>query len=97
MGTMKSFELWQSKISTLSEIGVKGGVLFLAYESASESDAESAGFEFVGTTWDASGVTAKAYKFTAHDRPVHNCLTCGKFSELYPGMYCCGKKRIRRS
>lgn len=69
-------------------------VLFLAYKPASESQANAAGLEFVGTTWDAHGVKVKAYKPTSRTVRIYRCVICGRQSKLDQGMYCCGRKRV---
>jgi len=94
---MESFELWRTKVNELAEQEVNGSILFLAYNPISEADAKSAGYEFIGTTWDATGMPAKAYKATSGKALVYVCRTCGRTSKLDQGMYCCGKKRIRGS
>jgi len=68
--------------------------LFLAYEAASASEASAAGFELVGTSWDANGVEVKAYKSKPPGVPEFGCIVCGKNSQYYHGVYCCGRKRV---
>ncbi len=94
---MESFELWQSRMKELTDLGEKGTMLFLAYKPISESDAKAAGFELVGTTWDASGNPAKAYKPGSTKITAYVCVVCNRTSKLDQGMYCCGKKRILSS
>ncbi len=94
---MESFPLWRARMAALHARDDREQVLFLAYQSASESEASAAGLEYVGITWDASGVQVKAYRLSAEKSRLYSCSSCGKQSKIDQGMYCCGKKRVPRS
>jgi hypothetical protein len=91
---MESFALWQARVAEAGEGADSAGMLFLAYKPVSAAQATAAGFELVGTSWDAHGVPVKAYKPRPPGAPVYGCTVCGGNSKLYQGMYCCGKRRV---
>ena len=91
---MESFALWQARVAENKANDDRAAVLFLAYQSVSESQAIAAGLELVGTTWDVSGVQVKAYKPKPAGALQYGCVVCGVNSKHYQGMYCCGKKRV---
>ncbi|MBD8632908.1 hypothetical protein IFT74_16215 [Oxalobacteraceae sp. CFBP 8755] len=91
---MNSFASWQARAAEYSATNKRDTVLFLAYEAASASEASAAGFELMGTTWDANGVEVKAYKAKPPGVPEFGCVICGKNSQYYHGVYCCGRKRV---
>lgn len=91
---MESFTLWQARVAQHEENDDREAVLFLAYQSVSETQATAAGLELVGTTWDSSGVQVKAYKSKPAGAQESGCVVCGEHSKHYHGMYCCGKKRV---
>lgn len=90
---MESFALWQARVAKNRDSSDRDVMLFLAYQSVSESQAIAAGLELVGTSWDANGVQVRAYKHKPAGAPVYGCIVCGVHSKHYQGMYCCGKKR----
>lgn len=69
-------------------------VLFLAYKPESEAQANAAGMEYMGTTWDVNGIRAKAYKPASDRSRAHRCVTCGSQAKPDQGVYCCGRKRV---
>ena len=91
---MESFALWQRRVAENAANDDREAVLFLAYQSASESQAIAAGHELVGTTWDSNGVQVKAYKPKPAGAQEYGCVVCGGHSKHYHGVYCCGKKRV---
>lgn len=91
---MESFVSWQARVAEAGEGSASADVLFLAYNSTAGSQASAAGFELVGTSWDAHGAPVNVYKPRPPGAPVYGCTVCGGNSKLYQGMYCCGKKRI---
>jgi hypothetical protein len=91
---MESFTTWQSRIAADGFPSSDESVIFLAYEASSVRQANAAGMEFLGTTWDASGVRAKAFRRVSSEVQVFSCKTCGKTAKSDQGMYCCGRKRV---
>lgn len=94
---MESLTIWQSKIANDNSRAPDETVIFLAYEASSVMQANAAGMEFIGTTWDSSGVRAKAFRRAAGELQVSRCHTCGRIANSDQGMYCCGKKRVANS
>jgi hypothetical protein len=95
---MHSFAEWQLRMAEVSGRSDDDIMLFLAYKPECESQARSAGFQFVGTTWDANGTPAKAFKPKLVKSLAYGCVSCGSSqATLDQGMYCCGKKRVLRA
>lgn len=90
---MESFSLWQARVAETRGSNDSETVLFVAYNSVSAAQALAAGFESMGTSWDASGVLVKVYKPRPAGAMIYACNVCGGNSKHYQGMYCCGKKR----
>lgn len=94
---MEILALWQAQRASAHAQNDGELVLFLAYKPESESQANAAGMEYVGTTWDVNGIRAKAYKPPSDRTRVHRCNTCGSQAKPEQGMYCCGRKRVAMS
>lgn len=90
---MESFSLFQARVAETGGSNDRDTVLFVAYNSLSEAQAIAAGFESMGTSWDASGVPVKVFKPHPAGALIYACVVCGGNSKHYQGMYCCGKKR----
>jgi hypothetical protein len=94
---MRDFSEWQAQMAAVSAQNRDAIVLFLAYQSSSESEALAAGCQFVGMTWDANGTQVKAYKPRLEKLPAYTCTNCNSsYATLDHGMYCCGRKRVLR-
>lgn len=94
---MESLAAWQAHRASPNTHIDGELVLFLAYKPESESQANAAGMEYVGTTWDVNGIRAKAYKPPSDRTRAHRCNTCGSQGKPEQGMYCCGRKRVAMS
>ena len=95
---MTNFAMWQFQMATVSAKQNTGIVLFLAYTRMCEIEASDAGFQLIGTTWDANGMQAKAYKPKFDKMLAYGCISCGSSQpSLDHGMYCCGRKRLLRT
>lgn len=95
---MTNFSLWQYQMADVAAKQDTGIVLFLAYTQVCEIEASAAGFQLIGTTWDANGTQAKAYKPKLDKMLAYGCITCGSSQPtLEHGMYCCGRKRLLRT
>lgn len=94
---MRDFAEWQEQMRAVSAQNRDAVVLFLAYQSSSESEALAAGCQFVGMTWDANGTLVKAFKPRLEKVAGYACDNCGSsHASLDYGMYCCGRKRVLR-